>query len=188
MFIDLKGRELLERNLYRNFVMHMCNLADYGLVSADVQYRTIRKLQRLLSASATCHKSVTTGRMLQTDHWTKVGLAKQKQKQFDELAKKNAAALNASSPELTALVPRLTPHRNEPELRISLPRISSVPSKEELAKREKLNAGAKGRENKPNKNGVQSVPIAMSSNNNNTNNKRRFSHLRGKCGFLEDLV
>uniref|UniRef100_A0A182LVH0 Uncharacterized protein n=1 Tax=Anopheles culicifacies TaxID=139723 RepID=A0A182LVH0_9DIPT len=45
MFIELRGRELMARNLYRNFVLHMCSMFDFGLVSADVMQRIIRKLR-----------------------------------------------------------------------------------------------------------------------------------------------
>ncbi|XP_054923813.1 polycomb protein suz12 isoform X2 [Dermacentor andersoni] len=45
MFVEQKGHELIQRNLYRNFVLHMCNLLDYGLVSASVVYTTVRRLQ-----------------------------------------------------------------------------------------------------------------------------------------------
>lgn len=45
MFVEQKGRELIQRNLYRNFVLHMCNLLDFGLVSASVVYTTVRRLQ-----------------------------------------------------------------------------------------------------------------------------------------------
>ncbi|KAH6942430.1 hypothetical protein HPB50_005493 [Hyalomma asiaticum] len=44
-FVEQKGQELIQRNLYRNFVLHMCNLLDYGLISASVVYTTVRKLQ-----------------------------------------------------------------------------------------------------------------------------------------------
>lgn len=180
MFIDLKGRELLEKNLYRNFVMHMCNLSDYGLVSPDVQYKTIHKLQRLLSSSESGRKSVATGRSVQLDHWMKVGLAKQKQKQQDELTKKNVAAASLAS-STSPKVPRLTPQRNDPELRSSLPRTSTsgAASKEDVAtkRQEKMIALGKGRENKPNKNVAQPVAASLLASNNN--NKRRFSNLRG---------
>lgn len=45
MFLDMRGRDLLQKNLYRNFVLHMCSLFDYGLVSPEVIYKTIQKLQ-----------------------------------------------------------------------------------------------------------------------------------------------
>ncbi|XP_064478616.1 polycomb protein suz12-like [Ornithodoros turicata] len=45
MFVEQHGRELIGRNLYRNFVLHMCNLLDFGLVSASVVYTTVRRLQ-----------------------------------------------------------------------------------------------------------------------------------------------
>ncbi|XP_037287255.2 polycomb protein Su(z)12 isoform X1 [Rhipicephalus microplus] len=44
-FVEMKGQELIQRNLYRNFVLHMCNLLDYGLVSASVVYTTVKNLQ-----------------------------------------------------------------------------------------------------------------------------------------------
>lgn len=45
MFVEQHGRELIGHNLYRNFVLHMCNLLDFGLVSASVVYTTVRRLQ-----------------------------------------------------------------------------------------------------------------------------------------------
>lgn len=45
MFVEEQGQELIQRNLYRNFVLHMCNLLDFGLVSASVVYTTVRRLQ-----------------------------------------------------------------------------------------------------------------------------------------------
>ena len=32
MFIEEKGKELLEKNLYRNFVVHVCNLFEFGVL------------------------------------------------------------------------------------------------------------------------------------------------------------
>lgn len=34
MFIDIHGDHLLERNLYRNFLLHLCNLFGTGLISS----------------------------------------------------------------------------------------------------------------------------------------------------------
>lgn len=36
MFITAKGKEIIEKNLYRNFVLHLCSLFDYGLISPDI--------------------------------------------------------------------------------------------------------------------------------------------------------
>ena len=45
MFLDTKGRELLQKNLYRNFVLHLSSLFDYGLISPEVLYKAVQKLQ-----------------------------------------------------------------------------------------------------------------------------------------------
>lgn len=49
MFLQAKGQELLKKNLYRNFVLHMCNLFDFGLVSPVTVYTTIHRLQELIA-------------------------------------------------------------------------------------------------------------------------------------------
>jgi polycomb protein SUZ12 len=48
MFLEKKGKELLMKNLYRNFILHMCSLFDFGLVSPVILYQTIQKLQDLM--------------------------------------------------------------------------------------------------------------------------------------------
>lgn len=48
MFLEAKGKELLMKNLYRNFVLHMCSLFDFGLVSPVTVYTTIQKLQEMI--------------------------------------------------------------------------------------------------------------------------------------------
>ncbi|KAF4523289.1 hypothetical protein B566_EDAN009412 [Ephemera danica] len=50
LFLEAKGREILMKNLYRNFVLHMCSLFDFGLVSAVGVYTTLQKLQEIASA------------------------------------------------------------------------------------------------------------------------------------------
>lgn len=45
MFIDCRGRDLLRKNLYRNFILHVCSMFDFGLVSPEVMQNAIRKLQ-----------------------------------------------------------------------------------------------------------------------------------------------
>lgn len=45
MFIEHKGRELLEKNLYKNFILHMSSLFDFGLISPENFYATVQKIQ-----------------------------------------------------------------------------------------------------------------------------------------------
>ncbi|KAK6630889.1 hypothetical protein RUM44_003059 [Polyplax serrata] len=48
MFIKSKGDQLVKKNLYRNFVLHVCNLFDFGLISSQTVYMIIRQLQDLI--------------------------------------------------------------------------------------------------------------------------------------------
>ncbi|KAG8177637.1 hypothetical protein JTE90_019663 [Oedothorax gibbosus] len=49
MFIEEYGRHILSQRLYRNFLLHMCNLFDYGLISASVVYHTMHQLHEIRS-------------------------------------------------------------------------------------------------------------------------------------------
>lgn len=44
MFIEVKGQEIYAKNLYRNFVLHMSSLFDFGLISAVGVYTALQKL------------------------------------------------------------------------------------------------------------------------------------------------
>lgn len=46
-FVDEHGIEILQRNLYRNFLLHLNNLFDFGILSANVMLSTIRRLNNL---------------------------------------------------------------------------------------------------------------------------------------------
>lgn len=48
--MEQHGREVLRKNLYRNFVLHMCNLLDFGLIGAGAFYQTVLQL-RVVKAS-----------------------------------------------------------------------------------------------------------------------------------------
>lgn len=45
MLLESKGKELVTKNLYRNFILHMCSLFDFGLISPENFYTTVQKLQ-----------------------------------------------------------------------------------------------------------------------------------------------
>lgn len=77
MFLDSKGREIIQKNLYRNFILHMCSLFDYGLVSPETLYKTIQKLQGILSKYPEGQKLISESRENQLDFWLKVGIHKQ---------------------------------------------------------------------------------------------------------------
>lgn len=79
MFIDLHAKELFDRNLYKNFVLHMCNLSDYSLLTPDALHKTIQKFQRALSTYEEGRDVMSCGRKKQLDYWAKIGIHKQKQ-------------------------------------------------------------------------------------------------------------
>lgn len=45
MFVEHHGKELLEENLYRNFILHLCSLFDFELISPQDFYTTVQKIQ-----------------------------------------------------------------------------------------------------------------------------------------------
>ncbi|XP_047485478.1 polycomb protein suz12-A-like isoform X2 [Penaeus chinensis] len=45
MFLESHGTELLRKSLYRNFVLHMISLHDFGLIGTGVVYKSILQLQ-----------------------------------------------------------------------------------------------------------------------------------------------
>ncbi|XP_057370743.1 polycomb protein SUZ12-like [Daphnia carinata] len=51
MFLDAHGQELLKRNLYRNFILHLSNLYDFGIIAPATVLRTITSLQLILQRS-----------------------------------------------------------------------------------------------------------------------------------------
>lgn len=72
MFVQHKGKELLLKNLYRNFVVHMCSLFDFGLVSAVCLYNTIQKLQDLVGEMGAIRNVLKESRDAQMSNWVKV--------------------------------------------------------------------------------------------------------------------
>ncbi|KAJ1529653.1 hypothetical protein ONE63_006416 [Megalurothrips usitatus] len=75
-FLEKKGKELLDKNLYRNFVVHMCSLFDYGLISPVAFYQTIQQLHEMVNDVHA--KLMQSSWEAQKEHWIKSG-AKEKQ-------------------------------------------------------------------------------------------------------------
>lgn len=73
MFVQHKGKELLLKNLYKNFAIHMCSLFDFGLVSAVCLYTTIQKLQELVGETGPIRNILKESREAQIDNWSKTG-------------------------------------------------------------------------------------------------------------------
>ena len=48
MFIEEKGKELMEKNLYRNFVLHVCNLFEFGVLGPGHVFTAVTRMQKFL--------------------------------------------------------------------------------------------------------------------------------------------
>lgn len=76
MFLESKGKELLMKNLYRNFVLHMCSLFDFGLISPVILYQTIQKLQEIMKEGGEdgdVRKVLQKSHEAQVEHWRATG-------------------------------------------------------------------------------------------------------------------
>ncbi|XP_049874172.1 polycomb protein suz12-B [Pectinophora gossypiella] len=72
-FLQMKGKELLEKNLYRNFILHMCSLHDFGLLSPVVLYQTVQMLNQMLADNAEAKEKMRESLKAQREHWHAVG-------------------------------------------------------------------------------------------------------------------
>ncbi len=48
MFIEEKGKELLQKKLYRNFVIHVCNLFEFGVLGPGGVFKAISRMQAFI--------------------------------------------------------------------------------------------------------------------------------------------
>ncbi|XP_034951843.1 polycomb protein suz12-B isoform X2 [Chelonus insularis] len=77
MFLEFKGKELLMKNLYRNFVLHMSSLFDFGLISPVILYQTIQKLQEIMKEggeNGDIRKVLQKSHEAQVEHWLSTGM------------------------------------------------------------------------------------------------------------------
>ncbi|XP_030019905.2 polycomb protein Su(z)12 isoform X2 [Manduca sexta] len=73
MFLQMRGKELLEKNLYRNFILHMCSLHDFGLISPVALYQTVQMLNQMLADNAEAKEKMRDSLKAQREHWNAVG-------------------------------------------------------------------------------------------------------------------
>lgn len=77
MFLEKKGKELLMKNLYRNFVLHMSSLFDFGLISPVALYQILQKLQDIMKIGGEdndVRKVLQKSHELQVEHWVTTGV------------------------------------------------------------------------------------------------------------------
>ncbi|EAT39636.1 AAEL008578-PA [Aedes aegypti] len=96
MFIDCRGRDLLRKNLYRNFILHVCSMFDFGLVSPEVMQNAIRKLQNLLFENPDLQKQVATSRKDQMEYWNTVTVHKQAQPKTEKATDRAGAGASGT--------------------------------------------------------------------------------------------
>lgn len=99
MFVEFQGLELVRKNLYRNFVLHMCSLFDYGLVAPEALYKTIQRVQKILNDFAEGKAIVQGARQQHLVHWNEVGYAK-----YQQQLKEKEAAVEEKKPVLLSAV------------------------------------------------------------------------------------
>lgn len=66
-FIEEKGQDLIDKGLYRNFVLHVCNLFEFGVLGPAHVFGTIMRLQKFIHDQGHEFKDW----MDQRDHWVK---------------------------------------------------------------------------------------------------------------------
>lgn len=73
MFLKAKGEELLRKNLYRNFVLHVCNLFDFGLISSSTLYMIIRQVHECIKSDPEAVRIIKETWLDQRENWLASG-------------------------------------------------------------------------------------------------------------------
>ena len=55
MFIEEHGREMMEKHLYRNFLLHCCNMHEYNVLSPGQVFTAFTQLQRFIKDNSLQH-------------------------------------------------------------------------------------------------------------------------------------
>lgn len=76
MFVESKGRDILRKNLYRNFMLHLCNLCDLRLISPVTFYTTIQKLQDIIAIDSEASNVLYESFESQRKYWREEGAKK----------------------------------------------------------------------------------------------------------------
>ena len=58
MFIEEKGKELIEKRLYRNFLLHCCNMHEYNVLSPGQVFTAMTQIQRFIRENNLQHHLV----------------------------------------------------------------------------------------------------------------------------------
>lgn len=69
LFIKEKGLDLLERNLYRNYIVHLDSMFNYGLISPHAISSNIQKLTDILHENFEQLSKLKIEREIQLKNW-----------------------------------------------------------------------------------------------------------------------
>lgn len=101
MFVEEKGKEIVEKNLYRNFVLHCCNLFDFGVLGPGSVFLAISRMQQFLQESgeslATNWTQQRSTWMTQHDLKPRLPTANEDRKDFSGLFKSEAPLVEMKS-------------------------------------------------------------------------------------------
>ncbi|CAG0880719.1 unnamed protein product [Darwinula stevensoni] len=73
MFVTSHGDGLLRDNLYRNFILHLCSMYDYGLIPPSVILKSAKQLQERLYKDPKLVKGFRANYQQQIDQWLQQG-------------------------------------------------------------------------------------------------------------------
>lgn len=79
MFVDQMGVEMLRKNLYKNFLLHLSHLIDNDLITTAIFMKIIDKLQRLIVGEKSPLEILQDDHKNQAEQWKAVGRAKHQQ-------------------------------------------------------------------------------------------------------------
>ncbi|XP_073843557.1 polycomb protein Su(z)12 isoform X2 [Musca autumnalis] len=95
MFIETNGYEIIRKNIYRNFILHMSSLYDYGLISPETFYKIVQKLQGILSRYPEGQALMSRQREQQLKYWLEIGIHKQEEQKLKSPQKPTATTATA---------------------------------------------------------------------------------------------
>ncbi|XP_067648345.1 polycomb protein Su(z)12 isoform X2 [Eurosta solidaginis] len=103
MFLDTNGHEIIRKNLYRNFILHICSLFDYGLLEPENVYKTAQKLQGILSKYPEGQELMSKQREAQLKYWLDIGIHKQDEQKLKSPQKQPTTASGNANDVLTKI-------------------------------------------------------------------------------------
>ena len=99
-FVEEHGKEIVEKNLYRNFVLHCCNLFEFGVVGQSLAFSAIVRMQRFFKEH---NLKVADSKRIADDRaqWMKLNAAKASNQRKDFSGIFRAESKAASNEEKT---------------------------------------------------------------------------------------